>query len=263
MFQKNKYINTLSFKLSDRHFRQYCRLVYEECGIILNEDKRALLSARLSRRLRRLQLTADKYLARIQADPDERDRFVDAISTNHTFFFREPDSFRYIHDRCRDIWCAASSRGEEPYSLAAYCHSRGINPSILATDISESCLDKGRNGVYPIESSRFIPTRILKQCFQRGVDPWHGYLRIRPTIKGMVRFSRFNLLSDPVPDRHFDMVFCRNVMIYFDRQTKEKVVRKLCHVLRRGGYFIVGRAESLNGLAHALSYEAPSVYRKK
>lgn len=249
-------------KLTHRLFRQYCDLVYTKCGIKLNEDKRELLSARLGRRLRALGVRADQYLDLIQTDAHELDRFVDAVSTNHTFFFREFSSFQVIDSSCREIWCAASSSGEEPYSLAAYCHSRGIRANILATDISGSCLEKGRKGIFPIDSSKHIPLPILRQCFQKGTRQWHGFMRIKPEIKKSVQFERFNLLTDPVPNRTFDIISCRNVMIYFDNPTKQKVVNKLCSVLNKGGYFIIGGAESLNGLTHGLTYRSPSVYQK-
>ncbi len=255
-------MNTTSEKLSNKMFNQYCDLVYSECGIKLTEDKRELLNARLGRRLRVLNVSVEQYLQIIQADAIELDRFVDAISTNHTFFFRESGTFSVIDGGCRDIWCAASSSGEEPYSLAAYCHHNGIRATILATDISTSCLEKGRAGVYPIDRSHQIPAPILKQCFQKGTHIWNGMMRVKPEIKKRVRFERFNLLSDPVPNRTFDIIFCRNVMIYFDSPTKEKVVNKLCRVLQKGGYFIIGGAESLNGLNHNLTYVSPSVYKK-
>jgi chemotaxis protein methyltransferase CheR len=249
-------------KLTTSLFRQYCDIVYIQCGIKLNDDKRELLHARLSRRLRKLDMCADEYLNFIQKDAQELENFVDAISTNHTFFFRESASFRYIDAGCKDIWCAAASSGEEPYSLAAYCHEHGYRTSILATDISESCLAKGRKGVYPIESSKHIPLPILKQCFQKGTNQWTAYMRVKPEIKKRVHFQRFNLLSDPLPGRMFDVIFCRNVMIYFDSPTKERVVHHLCRALRKGGHFIIGGAESLNGLSHKLAYIAPSVYQK-
>lgn len=248
-------------KLPNRLFRQYCDLVYKQCGIKLNGNKRDLLNARLGKRLRRLNVSPGQYLRIIRSDTRELGRFVDAISTNHTFFFRESSSFSVIGPDCREIWCAAASSGEEPYSLAAYCHHNGIRASILATDISTSCLDIGRTGVYSIDKSKQIPIPILKQCFQKGTRPWDNMMRIKPMIKKRVRFERFNLLSDPVPDRTFDIIFCRNVMIYFDSPTKEKVVDRLCRALHKGGYFIIGGAESLNGLNHKLTFVSPSVYR--
>lgn len=255
-------MNTGPGHLTIRQFKKYCGIVYRQSGIKLNDDKKELLSARLGRRLRKLGLKADQYLDLIQSNAKEMENFVDAISTNHTFFFRESAAFSKIPTGCRDIWCAASSSGEEPYSLASYCHHHGISVTILATDISQSCLEKGRKGIYPIDSSKHIPKPILKQCFQRGTSQWSGLMRVKPHIKKNVRFENFNLLTDQVPDRMFDMIFCRNVMIYFDSQTKEKVVQKLTNVLHKGGHFVIGGAESLNGLNHSLAYVAPSVYRK-
>ncbi len=250
-------------QLTDRQFKQYCDIVYRQCGIMLNADKRELLNARLGRRLRVLAIPADAYLDLIKSDSVEMEKFVDAISTNHTFFFRESGVFDVISSGCRDIWCAASSSGEEPYSLASYCYHQGFRTAILATDISQSCLEKGRRGVYPIESSKHIPALILKQCFQRGNGQWSGYMRVKPHIRKSVHFESFNLLTDQVPVRMFDIIFCRNVMIYFDSQTKEKVVNKLCRSLNQGGHFIIGGAESLSGIGHPLTYLAPSVYQKR
>lgn len=249
-------------QLTDKEFKQYCAIVYDECGIHLTDEKRQLLNARLSKRLRKLGVQADEYMCIIDQNPDERCRFVDAISTNHTFFFRESKSFRHIDTTCKHIWCAAASSGEEPYSLAAYCHSRNIQASIWSTDISNTCLDKARRGIYPISGKNNIPADILKKCFQKGRKQWTGFMRVRPAIKAMVRFDRFNLLDSKLPQRVFDIIFCRNVMIYFDGQTKEKVVRSLISVLKPRGYFIIGGAESLNGLDHQLKYVEPSVYMK-
>jgi chemotaxis protein methyltransferase CheR len=249
-------------RLSRRQFQQFCALIYQECGISLSEEKRELLNARLGKRLRKLNIQPDAYLKLIAEDLEERSRFVDAVSTNHTFFFRESKSFKFIGPRCRRIWCAAASSGEEPYSLAAYCYHAGIDAQVWATDISDTCLQKGRNAVYPIQGSQYIPLEILKKCFQKGRNQWEGHFRVKPEIKRMVQFSRFNLLKDQPPDQQFDIVFCRNVMIYFDKETKESVVRRLIHVLKPLGYFIIGGAESLNGLQHSLRYIEPSVYQK-
>jgi chemotaxis protein methyltransferase CheR len=249
-------------QLTDKEFKQYCTIVYDECGIHLTGEKRQLLNARLSKRLRKLGVEADEYMRIIEHNPEERCRFVDAISTNHTFFFREAKSFRHIDPTCRHIWCAAASSGEEPYSLAAYCYSRNIHASIWATDISNTCLDKARRGVYPIGSKNNIPIDILIKCFQKGRRQWTGFMRVRPMIKEMVQFGRFNLLGSKLPEQVFDIIFCRNVMIYFDSRTKEKVVHRLISVLKTKGYFIIGGAESLNGLDHQLQYVEPSVYMK-
>ena len=249
-------------QLTDKQFRKFCSLVYDECGIHLTDEKRELLHARLAKRLRAHGVTVRQYYEMIVGDPLERMRFIDAVSTNHTYFFRESRSFDYISDTCRDIWCAAGSSGEEPYSVAAFCLERGIEPSILATDISETCLEKGYRGVYPDHSIRNIPVGLLKKYFQKGCGRWQGFIRVKPKLRDIVRFKHFNLLRDDPPDRQFDVIFCRNVMIYFDKPTKEKVVEKLSGVLKSNGFFIIGGAESLSGLRHSLVYLEPSVYRK-
>lgn len=249
-------------QLSNRVFNKYCNLVYVETGIKLTENKRQLLNARISKRIRHLGIEADKYLELIQESPDEKILFLDAISTNHTFFFRESRSYKFLENGCRHIWCAASSSGEEPYSLVTYCAELGFWPSILATDISSQCLEKGRNGVYPAQSMDNIPRQILRRYFQKGCGKWEGYIRVKPEVRKAVTFQRFNLLTDRPPDQNFDAIFCRNVMIYFDAPTKETVVEKLCTRLKPGGYFIIGGAESLSGLTHGLKYIEPSVYQK-
>lgn len=251
-------------KLTDKQFRTFCELVYREAGINLTSEKRELLNARLVKRLRALgNMSAADYLERIQNDGDELLRFLDAISTNHTFFFRESKSFKYLSPEMPNIWCAASSSGEEPYSLAVYCMDQGFTPSILATDISQTCLDKGRRGIYPTQAISNIPRPLLKGYFQRGRGQWDGYIRVKDGLRRLVHFDRFNLLKDAPPAAPFDIIFCRNVMIYFDSPTKELVVSKLCRSLRPGGYFIIGGAESLSGLTHPLKYIEPSVYLKK
>lgn len=250
-------------RLSNRQFDQYCTLVYRECGITLNQEKRALLNARIAKRLRSLNSTPDAYYDQIVQDPEEMSRFIDAVSTNHTYFFRESHSFKYVHPNCTHIWCAACSSGEEPYSLAAHCLIRGGAPAILATDISDTCLEKARLGIYTDQCIKRIPAAILKAHFQKGMNGWSGTVRVKPRLQRLVTFKKFNLLKDRLPDGAFDVIFCRNVMIYFDSATKEQVVARLVSVLKPKGYFIIGGAESLSGLKHELKYIEPSVYLKK
>ena len=249
-------------KLTDKQFRQYCRIVYAEVGINLTEEKRELLNARIAKRLRKLNIGADQYLRLIETDPQEMKIFLDAISTNHTYFYREPKSFKYLNIGPQNIWCAASSSGEEPYSLATYCLNLGFQPSILATDIAVSCLETAKKAIYPIQRVKGLPPEVLKQYFQKGQGRWDGHVRLKPEIRRMVRFERFNLLKDNPRAQAFDVIFCRNVMIYFDKQTKEMVVQRLYHALKDGGHFIIGGAESLSGLNHPLKYIEPSVYKK-
>ncbi|MCP4745050.1 MAG: protein-glutamate O-methyltransferase CheR [Desulfobacteraceae bacterium] len=255
-------MSTLSKKLSDKQFRQFSSLVYNECGICLTHEKQELLKSRLAKRLRLLNISHKQYYTMVLNDKIERSRFIDAISTNHTYFFRESRSFYYISPDCKHIWCAASSSGEEPYSVAAYCLNNGVKPLIWATDISETCLEKATRAIYPEQSQNSIPDDLLKKYFQKGIGRWNGYIRAKSCLRRMIRFKKFNLLKDVAPNRIFDIIFCRNVMIYFDTPTKEAVIQKLENVLGSKGYLIIGGAESLNGLKHSLKYIEPSVYKK-
>ncbi len=249
-------------KLNNRQFKKYCDLVYLETGIKLTEEKRELLNARIAKPLRMRNVSPDDYFGMIQKDPVEMRVFIDAVSTNHTYFFRESKSFGYLDENCSKIWCAASSSGEEPYSLAIYCLERGFRPTITATDISDICLEKGKKGIYQRQSVRNIPRHILKAYFQNGHGRFQDYVKVKDNVRRMVNFQRFNLIKDSAPSRTCDIIFCRNVMIYFDNTTKTQVVAKLAGALREDGYFIIGGAESLSGLRHPLKYVEPSAYLK-
>lgn len=248
--------------LTKRQFNRYCDIVYTESGIKLTEEKRELLNARIGKRTRKLGVQADKYLSIIEKDPVELNFFLDAISTNHTYFFRESNSFKVLDQSCKNIWCAASSSGEEPYSLAIYCLELGFAPSILATDISDSCLEKGRKAIYPKKCLSNIPKHMIRRYFQKGLGKWEDYVRVNNSVRKLVTFEKFNLLKDSPSSKTFDIIFCRNVMIYFDNPTKEAVIHKLVGVLEYGRYFIIGGAEGLSGINHNLKYIEPSVYRK-
>ncbi len=212
--------------------------------------------------MRTQNVSPDDYYRMVQEDPVELRAFIDVISTNHTYFFRETKSFACLDQSCTEIWCAASSSGEEPYSLAIYCLDRGFRPSITATDISDTCLEKGKQGIYPKQCVVNIPRHMLTAYFQKGHGRWQDYVKVKDDVMRMVNFQRFNLIKDSPPSRTCDIIFCRNVMIYFDSPTKAQVVAKLTRVLRKDGYFIIGGAESLSGLNHPLKYIEPSVYLK-
>jgi chemotaxis protein methyltransferase CheR len=250
-------------KVTAHQFKKFSDLVYREVGINLHEGKEQLLNARLAKRLRRTGIdSAEEYLGVLKKDGREMIAFLDAISTNHTYFFRESQHFEHLAKEHLQIWCAACSSGEEPYSIAMYCMDKGFSPSILATDISTNVLRVAQQGIYALERTRSTPPHILKKYFQKGYGRSEGYVRIKDAAKRTVEFGRFNLLTDSPPARQFDVIFCRNVMIYFDNPTKEKVIDNLNSVLKPGGLFIIGGAESLSNLTHKLKYVRPSVYRK-
>lgn len=249
--------------LTKRQFGRFSRLVYQECGINLHAGKQQLLQARLAKRLRQTGIeSVDEYLHCIENNHEERTHFFDAVSTNHTFFFRERQHFECLKKGSLNIWCAAASSGEEPYSVAIDCLEKGFSPMILATDISTYVLELGERGIYGIEKAKGTPAYILKKYFQKGQRKWEGYIKVRDEVKKIVKFGRFNLLTDPMPTIEFDVIFCRNVLIYFDQITKTKVVNRLYSALKRGGYFVIGGAESLNNISHPYKYLKPSIYVK-
>ncbi len=250
-------------KISEKQFKQLSRLVYDQCGINLHDGKKQLLNARLSKRLRVTGIdSVDKYVKLLENDSQELILFLDAVSTNHTFFFRESHHFECLQKEHINIWCAASSSGEEPYSIAIDCLEKGFRPTILATDISTNVLQLGLKGIYPMERAKNVTPHLLKKYFQKGTGKWNGYVKVKDTLKRMVTFRRFNLISDPMPIQEFDVIFCRNVLIYFDNTVKTDVVNRLKKALKINGYFIIGGAESLNNINHGYKYLKPSIYMK-
>ncbi|MCX7982164.1 MAG: protein-glutamate O-methyltransferase CheR [Syntrophales bacterium] len=267
------------YELKDHEFEKIRRLIYEQCGINLHEGKRELVKARLSKRLREGNFKSfSEYFRYVTTEEgtDELINMIDSISTNLTYFFRENthfDRLRLILEKWKEkkkdirIWSAGCSTGEEPYSIAIVA-SEVLGPnrqwcSILATDISTRVLKQAITGIYPQEKIERVPKNILKAYFQYGTGKAAGYYRIRKEIRDMIEFRRFNLM-DPFPlDFRFHIVFCRNVMIYFDKKTQVELITKFFHTLEDDGYLFVGHSESLTGLEHGFQYLEPSIYRKK
>jgi chemotaxis protein methyltransferase CheR len=251
-------------EITSKQFMTFRDLVYKESGINLHEGKEKLLTGRLSKRLKNTGIdSVEEYLKMLKSDKEELMLFLDAISTNHTFFFRERHHFAYLKSgQSNNIWCSAASSGEEPYSIAIDCLEKGFKPTILATDISTNVLMIGERAIYPLERIKDVPPHILKKYFQNGHGRWAGHVRLKDEVKRMVTFKRLNLVSDALPNQQFDIIFCRNVMIYFDNIVKEMLTNRLYNVLTLNGYLIVGGAESLSNLKHKYKYISPSIYKK-
>ncbi|MFO7752647.1 MAG: protein-glutamate O-methyltransferase CheR [Desulfobacteraceae bacterium] len=254
-------------EISPGQFRKLADLVYEEAGIRLTDQKYELLKSRLAKRLRKtgFSLTRD-YIEFIGRDRDEFNRFIDAITTNHTFFFRENAHCEYIISNIPSssflkIWCAACSSGEEPYSLALQLIDNNYRIGISATDLSDTMLDKARKGIFPMERVNHVPQYLLRRYFQKGSNRYEGQVKVKKEIRELVQFSRFNLITDAMNDR-FDIIFCRNVMIYFDAATRQKTVDTLVQSLKPGGILFTGMSESLNGISHPLKQVMSSAYKK-
>ena len=265
----------------DRDFLRFQALIHREAGIWLSPVKKALLVGRLARRLRALNLSsyADYYEV-VVADEAEKVRMIDCICTNETHFFREPRHFEFLSARLfpawraeaeagrrpRRIraWSAACSTGEEPYSLAMAllaAFPSGWELEVLATDLSTRVLERARAAVWPMERSRQIPDDFLRSFMLRGFGAREGSMKAGPEIRAMVRFARLNLIGEPWPAvGTFDVLFCRNVLIYFDRPTKERVVGRLIERLAPGGHLFLGHAESLGATTARVRAVMPTVY---
>src|SRR5690606_14449176 len=244
-----------------------------------HEGKRALVASRLQRRVRARGFgSLREYVAHVVADPDgeETVALLDAIATNHTAFFREPQHFRFLADvvlpgftrRVPDIWSAACATGEEAYSIAMTLADhvpaeRLAQVRILASDLSTRALRAAAAGVYPLRRLAPLGLEQRRRHFERGLGAHEGLARVNDRLRSLVRFERVNLATLGETGRQFDVIFCRNVMIYFDRAVQQRVVAALERHLRPGGWLFISHAESLNGLRHGLRWVAPAIYQRR
>ncbi len=275
-----------STKLTDDEFTKFSDLIYKTSGIHLSFVKKELVHARLGKIIRQRNITSYKdYYRLVVADKSGQEliKLLDAISTNQTFFFRENDHFVILKDEMLpeiiqknkmanhneiSIWSAGCSSGEEPYSIALifkeyFNHLQNWNFTILATDISTSMLEKAENGIYHESEFAQVSNYLIKKFFQYGTGKWSSYLRIKKDLKDLIHFTRYNLLDDTTASDQFDVIFCRNVMIYFDPETREKVIDKFYRALRPKSYLITGHSESLFNIKHRFKYIKPTLYKKE
>jgi chemotaxis protein methyltransferase CheR len=256
-------------------------LVYERSRIRLHDGKQALIRARLGKRMRLHGFESlNEYCEFLRTDADEEEltHVVDSLATNFTGFLRERDHFDFLVNEALpavvpagqkriNVWSAACSTGEEPYSMAFYLAEHrpltaGWDWSIQATDISTKALKQATDAVYGEDRLNGLPKEWLRKYFQRGHGQWEGHYRIKPWVRERVHFQQLNLLGAFEMDRMHEMIFCRNVMIYFDRATQQELVRHLARFLVPRGYLVTGHSESLNGLSVGLRCLRPSVYQK-
>jgi chemotaxis protein methyltransferase CheR len=266
-------------------FTKFQALIYKEAGIWLGPHKSTLLQGRLARRLRLLGLASmfEYYRLVIQTDQQhERAMMIDCITTNETHFFREPRHFEFLAQRVFPrwkklvaeqqrskrirIWSAGCSTGEEPYSLAMvllkyFSLETGWDIEVLATDISTRVLEKARAAIFPIDKSKEIPKEFLHAYMLKGTADQEGFMKACPEVQKLVRFSRVNLLADSCPfTGPFDLVFCRNVLIYFDQDSKRRAVENMARHLAADGLLFVGHSENLNRVSARLKNVAPTIY---
>jgi len=268
--------------LSTRDLNRLCQLIYEQSGIRLSADKKLMLEGRLKRRMGKLNLASYKayceYLFDGGHDSDEIVYLIDVVTTNKTDFFREKAHFDFLVERALPeltaqsarellIWSAGCSTGEEPYTLAMVLSEyQRSHPSLryrlLATDISTNVLAKAEMGIFQSSVVRPVPAELKRRYFLRSRDRESDLLRVVPELRAQVRFQRLNLMDEFGMAEPADAIFCRNVVIYFDRETQERLFEKFCRQLVEGGYIFVGHSESLHHADLPLVPVAPAVYRK-
>ena len=266
--------------ITAEEFERFRALIYDESGISLNDQKRTLVESRLSKRLRDLGIQTFSEYYRVITEDATREEFtqvLDLISTNKTDFFREPQHFEFLRTKILPevaatrkirIWSSACSTGEEPYTIAMTLFESVQDAAqwdckILASDLSTRVLAKAASGVYDQDRFRDVPPDILRRHFLRGRGGRAGLYKVKPHLAPMIQFRRLNLMAERFPiTTPLDLIFCRNVMIYFDRPTQQTLVNKFYGYLKPGGYLFIGHSESLQWVKHPFQTVVPTVYYK-
>lgn len=262
------------FHFTRKDFEDVRKLIYDHAGISLTEAKEDMVYSRLARRLRAVGLTNFKdYLQYLNSGHEEEwEAFVNSLTTNLTDFFRENHHFTILesflktrHDRPINIWCSAASTGEEPYSIAITAmeafNSAQPPVKILASDIDTNVLRKGQEGIYPMDRLKKMSPERQRRFFQRGTGSKEGFARVRPELQAMIKFFPLNLLSPQWGIREpIDVIFCRNVMIYFDKPTQYKILAQMKPLLKPDGLLMVGHSEALYHAADLYALRGQTVY---
>lgn len=269
------------FTLQDREFQFIARLIREQAGIVIGENKRELVYSRITRRLRELRLGSfSDYCRLLQNDGAggaEMEHFINALTTNLTAFFRENHHFDYMEktllpallankpDKRLRIWSAGCSSGEEPYSLAmivAESVPSDWDTRILATELDSNILREAETGIYPMSRVNRIPEARLRRWFQRGTGQQEGMVKVIPELRSLISFRRLNLLHSWPFNGRFDIIFCRNVVIYFDKDTQIKLFDRFANSLTDNGHLFIGHSESLYQKTERFALIGNTVYQK-
>lgn len=269
-------LNTVG--LNQKQFKNISQIVYQYSGINLKKGKETLVRARLMKRVRALNLdNIDSYMNYIESDKgtDELSEMIDVMTTNKTSFFREAAHFNFlceevlpkIKDSKLRFWSAACSSGEEPFSLAITLRENisNVDPKeclILATDISQKMLQKAWQGVYSRDTISGLSDGLVRKYFNKTTDGHNELFQIKTNVRKLIRFGWLNLMESWPMTGPFNVIFCRNAMIYFDRPTQETLVNRFWELLAPGGYLFVGHSEGLSGVNHKFNYVQPATYRK-
>lgn len=278
-------MSTHDENLSSRDYTRLCDLIYREAGIHLGTEKKTMLEVRIKRRLRSLDLASYHqycdFVFSNRCPPDELVQLIDVVTTNKTDFFREPAHFDFLtrqalpefmeqnsSNRPFVIWSAGCSSGEEPYTMAivlsefALAHP-GFRFRILASDISTAVLSKAQSAIYSEEVAAPVPVSLRRKYFMHSRDHSNPRLRVVPELRSLIEFRRINFMDpDYGLDSKVDAIFCRNVLIYFDRPTQEQILSHLCSYLLAGRYLFVGHSETLHDMSLPVTPVAPALYRR-
>jgi chemotaxis protein methyltransferase CheR len=273
----------MTIRLSTADFERISGFIHGACGINLTPQKKVLVESRLQKRLVQLRLPSFSnyfdYVMTPSGMKEELVHMIDAVATNKTDFFREPVHFQFLEDhilpewqakqaiKSFKVWSSACSTGEEPYTtamvLAEWANRHHTQFSITATDISTKVLQMGIHAIYHERNSTDIPMLLRRKYLLKSKDRVNPTVRIVPEIRSKVVFKRLNLMDDALDvDADFDVIFCRNVLIYFDRATQEKVVNKLCQKLKIGGYLFIGHSESIYHMKLPLRQIQPTIFQR-
>ena len=264
---------TQEFTFSRRDFHNVRDILYGMTGIRLADSKDSMVYSRLARRLRQLKLASFvEYLAYLQSHKGEEQFFINALTTNLTSFFREKHHFPMLsaylqsHPQAKRIWCAASSTGEEPYSIAMTVAETfgSFSPKIeiIASDIDSAVLEKASNGVYPLKATEQLSAQQCKQFFLRGKGAQQGNIKVVPELRRMVTFKQINLMHAKWPlEQGIDVIFCRNVMIYFDKPTQLEILARMVKLMVADGLYIAGHSETFANAAHLVEPIGKTAYR--
>jgi chemotaxis protein methyltransferase CheR len=271
------------FDFRDADFIRVQKQIYDYAGIQLTEAKRHLVYNRLAKRIRQLNLTSfSAYLDFVEAHPDtEFTHLVNSITTNLTFFFREVHHFdalreqlipklkaRHAKDKRLRVWSAGCSTGEEPYSIAITLmqafneNLSGWDVKVLATDLDTNVLEHAQNGIYKLDKTEGIPEPLLKRWFNEGRGDNEGFVRAKDELKSLITFKPLNLMKEWPMKGPFDVIFCRNVVIYFDKPTQRTLFKRYYDLLSPGGYLIVGHSESLHNINNDFTLLGKTIYQK-
>lgn len=268
------------FPMTERNFAQICQIAFEKTGISLSPHKKEMVYSRLARRIRRIGLASFNAYCELlsSGDDSELSEFVNAITTNLTSFFREKHHFDFLQRVVKTdwlagarksqpirIWSAGCSTGEEPYSIAMTLREAGVGPDwnlkILATDLDSNVLDTARSGVYPVERVERLDQTLLKKYFLRDSTD-RDTVRVKDSLREMITFNRLNLMEEWPMRGQFDILFCRNVIIYFNKETQRVLFERYANIVKNKGYVFIGHSESLNGVSSRFTNLGNTIYRK-